>query len=119
LLSGPVVHGEARGRTIGFPTANVAQREELSPAAGVYAVRVTLPDGRSLPGVMNIGTRPTVGGRARSVEVHLLDFAGDLYGQVLHVALVARVRDERRFDSLAALREQIGADVAVARTCLG
>ncbi len=117
-VSGPVVHGQARGRTIGFPTANVAQREELQPRAGVYAVRAQLPDGHTLAGVANLGTRPTVGGKDRSVEVHLFDFAGDLYGQELEVSLVAWLRGERRFGSLGELTAQIAADAASARARL-
>lgn len=117
-VSGPVVHGQARGRTIGFPTANVAQREELQPGAGVYAVRAQLPDGRTLAGVANLGTRPTVGGTDRSVEVHLFDYAGDLYGQELEVSLVAWLRAERRFGSLGELTAQIAADATAARARL-
>ena len=117
-VSGPVVHGQARGRTIGFPTANVAQREELQPGAGVYAVRALLPDGRTLAGVANLGTRPTVGGTDRSVEVHLFDYAGDLYGQELEVSLVAWLRAERRFGSLGELTAQIAADATAARARL-
>lgn len=117
-LSGVVVRGQARGRTLGFPTANVAQREELQPASGVYAVRVRLPEGQELPGVANLGTRPTVGGVDRSAEVHLFDFSGDLYGQELEVSLVARLREERRFASLDALTAQIARDAAAARARL-
>lgn len=117
-LSGPVVHGHARGRTIGFPTANVAQQEELQPATGVYAVRVGLADGRTLDGVANIGTRPTLGGDARSNEVHLFDFEGDLYGQSLTVSLISRLRDEQRFASVPELVDQIRRDAEAARLIL-
>lgn len=117
VLTGEVVHGFARGRTIGFPTANVAAEEELIPAHGVYAVRVEL-DGTVRPGVCNIGVRPTFDGEKVSVEVHLLDFAGDLYGRRLEVQLIARLREERRFDGLDALVAQITADAADARARL-
>ncbi len=117
-FSGPVVSGQARGRTIGFPTANVAQREEMVAAAGVYAIRATLPDGRVIPGVANLGTRPTVGGTERSAEAHLFDFDADLYGQVLEISLVARLRDERAFASIAELTNQIRLDAAAARARL-
>lgn len=117
-LSGPVVHGHARGRTIGFPTANVAQQEELQPATGVYAVRVGLADGRTLDGVANIGTRPTLGGGARSNEVHLFHFEGDLYGQSLTVSLISRLRDEQRFASVPELVDQIRRDAEAARLIL-
>jgi riboflavin kinase/FMN adenylyltransferase len=114
-LQGTVVLGDQRGRTLGFPTANLELPAwRLVPANGVYAVR---SDGRA--GVMNIGVRPTVDGRRRVVEVHLLDWAGDLYGQLLTVELVARLRDEQRFPSLEALVAQIGEDVQAARAALG
>jgi riboflavin kinase/FMN adenylyltransferase len=114
-LQGTVVLGDQRGRTLGFPTANLEPpAERLIPGDGVYAARV---DGR--PAVMNIGVRPTVGGTRRVVEVHLLDWSGDLYGQRLTVELIARLREERRFPSLEALVAQIRADVAAARELLG
>jgi riboflavin kinase/FMN adenylyltransferase len=114
-LAGTVVHGDHRGRTIGVPTANLdVPPERLVPAHGVYAVRA---DGK--PGVMNVGTRPTVDGTRRTIEVHLLDWEGDLYGRELRVELVERLRDEQRFASLDALVEQIGLDAQAARRALG
>lgn len=118
-LSGPVVHGDERGRTIGFPTANV-DAAEMPPADGVYKTRVDEigPDGRAqrlADGVTNVGVRPTVGGGRRTVETHLLDFQRDLYGATLRVHLVARLRGEQRFGSLDALKTQIARDVAAAR----
>ncbi len=116
-LSGPVVRGDQRGRTIGFPTANVAPVAEMLPPDGVYAVRVER-EGAGGPlgaGVTNIGVRPTVGGGARTVETHLLDFAGDLYGATLRLRLVARVRDERRFADVDQLKAQIARDCVWAR----
>jgi riboflavin kinase/FMN adenylyltransferase len=117
-LVGTVVQGDQRGRTIGFPTANLLLRTELLPANGVYAVRVRVDGTAPRPGVMNLGTRPTVDGTRLSPEVHLLDFQGDLYGRELAVELVARLRDEVRFASLDALVTQIRLDAAQARTLL-
>ncbi|MBS7811070.1 riboflavin biosynthesis protein RibF [Roseococcus pinisoli] len=119
-IVGPVTHGDARGRTIGFPTANVPLGRHLEAARGVYAVRATLPDGRVVDGVANLGRRPTLGGDPISrLEAHLFDFAEDLYGQELSVALVHFIREERRFASFDELRSQIVADAAEARRVLG
>ncbi len=117
-VSGPVVHGDARGRTLGFPTANIALEEEIRPSPGVYAVRARLVDGRSVPGVANLGFRPTVAGSRYAVEAHLFDFAEDLYGQPIELALVAHLREERRFPSLETLVAQIREDAAAARRVL-
>ncbi len=115
---GQVVRGDARGRDLGFPTANVVPETPLSPAAGVYAVRVDVGDGVWRDGVANHGVRPTVGVGAAPLEVHLFADPGDLYGRTLRVALVARLRGERRFPDLDALRAQIAQDVAAARDAL-
>lgn len=115
---GTVVPGDGRGRTIGFPTANVAARTPLLPAHGVYAVRLVV-DGETLPAVMNYGSRPTFGGGAPTFEVHALDRSIDLYGKDVGVDLIARVRDERRFAGVEALVAQIHEDVAAARSLLG
>jgi riboflavin kinase/FMN adenylyltransferase len=118
-IRGVVEHGDARGRTIGFPTANVPLGRHLEPARGVYAVSVSLRDGRHLHGVANIGRRPTVNEQTASLlEVHLFDFAGELYGREIDVSLLAFLRPERRFVGLDALRAQIKADVAEARRVL-
>jgi riboflavin kinase/FMN adenylyltransferase len=118
-LDGPVVHGDGRGRTLGFPTANVASPGELQPAAGVYAVRARVEGaGPWLDGVANLGIRPTFGGVEPSLEVHLLDAARDLYGQVMRVQFLARLRPERRFASVDELRVQIGRDAQAAREAL-
>ncbi len=118
-ITGVVAHGDKRGRTIGFPTANVALGAHLEPARGVYAVRATLADGRTVPGVANIGRRPTVAeGSISRLEVHLFDFDGDLYGQEITVLLHEFLRAERKFDSFDALRAQIVADAAHARASL-
>lgn len=117
-LSGVVAHGDARGRTIGFPTANIALGEHLEPARGVYAVSTAI-DGRVVTGVANIGQRPTVAeGAISRLEAHWFDFEGDLYGRTLTVALHSFLRAERKFDGLDALRAQISTDAAEARSAL-
>lgn len=119
-LRGTVVHGEKRGRTIGFPTANVQLEDRyVVPAKGVYAVRVFYQD-EVLHGVMNVGVKPTFheGVTAPSFEVHLFDFAGDIYGQELKVELVSFIRPERKFDSIDALIAQIGEDANTAKSLL-
>jgi riboflavin kinase/FMN adenylyltransferase len=119
VVEGPVVAGDGRGRTLGIPTANVAPRNETLPAVGVYAAWAW-PEGRSpgLAAVVNVGRRPTFGGGAVSVEAHLLDFAGDLYGAALAVAFEARLRGERTFDGPDALVARIREDIASARARL-
>lgn len=117
-VRGEVRHGDKRGRTIGFPTANVPLGRHLEPARGVYAVTVRLPDGAAVPGVANVGLRPTVGGTESRVEAHLFDFNADLYGQDVSVALRAYIRAERKFESFEALKAQIALDAAAARTML-
>ena len=116
LLSGKVVQGERIGRTIGFPTANLqVPADKYLPRTGVYSVRVYGNNLSPQLGVMNIGNRPTVGGQSLSVEVHLLDWSGDLYGQLLTVSLKKFVRPEQKFDSLDQLKEQIVKDCDTAR----
>lgn len=118
-IAGEVLHGDKRGRTIGFPTANVALGTLLQPARGVYAVTVRLADGAVVPGVANIGQRPTVANTSESrLEAHLFDFAGDLYGQTVEVALHAYLRGEQRFSGLDALKAQIVLDASQARSLL-
>jgi riboflavin kinase/FMN adenylyltransferase len=118
-VRGEVAHGDKRGRTIGFPTANIALGRHLEPARGVYAVSVRLPDGAQAAGVANIGRRPTVNdGLESRVEVNIFDFAGDLYGAELTVSLHAFLRAERRFSGLDELRAQIAADASQARQVL-
>ncbi|MGE9551012.1 bifunctional riboflavin kinase/FAD synthetase [Erwinia amylovora] len=118
-ISGRVVHGDALGRTIGFPTANLPLKRYVSPVKGVYAVEVHGIDDKPLPGVANIGTRPTVAGMRQQLEVHLLDVAMDLYGRHIDVVLREKIRNEQRFASLDALKEQIAKDVVTARTFFG
>jgi riboflavin kinase / FMN adenylyltransferase len=115
-IVGTVVNGQEIGRSIGFPTANLKYpAEKFLPRQGVYCVRVDIPGASQLPGVMNIGKRPTVDGVNTTVEVHLLDWDGNLYGQQLIVYLHHFVRSEQKFPSLAALTEQIQADCDTAR----
>ncbi|MGC9270569.1 bifunctional riboflavin kinase/FAD synthetase [Acidiphilium sp.] len=119
VIRGVVAHGDARGRTIGFPTANIALGRHLEPARGVYAVTAALADGAVVKGVANIGRRPTVAeGAIARLEVHLFDFAADLYGQEMAVSLQHFLRDERKFESFEALRQQIARDAEHARRLL-
>jgi riboflavin kinase/FMN adenylyltransferase len=118
-IRGTVVDGDKRGRTIGFPTANLQTDAQLLPANGVYAVRARVDNGPWQDGVANLGERPTFDGRRYLIEVHLLDFSGDLYGRELEVGFFARLRSEQRFDGPDALAAQIRADVAAARVALG
>lgn len=123
-FDGLVVDGQKRGRTIGFPTANLAEVEVMLPTDGVYAVLARVLDDHGRPsspcvgGMMNLGTRPTFGA-GRAIEVHLFDWEGDLYGRRLRVGLVARLRDERRFDGVDALVAQLHEDARHARARLG
>ena len=114
---GEVVHGDARGRTIGFPTANVALQNGALPPTAVYAVEAVV-DGETFAAVANLGTRPTFGDGDNSLEVHLLDFDGDLYGRELEVTFRQMLREERRFDGVDELKAQIIRDVDAARACL-
>jgi len=120
-IEGAVEMGDQRGRTIGFPTANVALGEHLRPRFGVYAVRA-LVDGKNgsewRDAVANLGRRPTFGKLQENFEVHLFDFSGDLYGQTLRVALVDFIRPEMKFSGLDQLKAQIAADGAAARKIL-
>jgi len=117
-IRGEVMHGDARGRTIGFPTANIYLKQHVEPARGVYAVTARLPDGAEVKGVANIGLRPTVGGAESRLEAHLFDFVGDLYGAELTVALRFFLREEKKFENFDALKAQIAADAVQARTML-
>jgi riboflavin kinase/FMN adenylyltransferase len=116
-LSGKVEHGDARGRTIGFPTANLGGVAEMLPSHGVYAVHVVRGAGTH-GGVMNVGVRPTVDGLSLRIEAHLFDFDADLYGETLRVDLVARLRGEQKFAGVAELKAQIAKDAEAARKAL-
>jgi riboflavin kinase/FMN adenylyltransferase len=117
-IRGPVQHGDKLGRTIGYPTANVALGGYLRPAYGVYAVRARLADGRMVDGAANLGIRPQFDPPKELLEPHFFDFSGDLYGQVIDVELVEYIRPEAKFDSLDAMVAQIDADCAEARRIL-
>ncbi|MDE1189649.1 MAG: bifunctional riboflavin kinase/FAD synthetase [Pantoea sp.] len=118
-ISGRVVHGDALGRTIGFPTANLPLRRTVTPVKGVFAVEVLGLGDEPIPGVANIGTRPTVKGLRQQLEVHLLDTNMNLYGRHIEVVLRHKIRSEQRFASLDALKEQIAKDVVTARQFFG
>jgi riboflavin kinase/FMN adenylyltransferase len=111
VLSGVVIQGYQRGRTIGVPTANLNITDQLVPNDGVYAARCTIA-GKTHPVALSIGTLPTFGpDRRRQVEAHLLDFAGDLYGQTLEVEVLDWIREQRKFDGLESLKRAIARDV--------
>ena len=117
FLHGSVVHGRERGRTIGFPTANIASETECTPPDGVYATRVVLDDG-AWGSITNIGMRPTFAEAARSIEAHIFDFDRDIYDQRVKLELIERIRRERKFDSADALKHQIALDLSKAREIL-
>jgi riboflavin kinase/FMN adenylyltransferase len=115
-IDGTVTHGDGRGRTLGFPTANLASANELLPPHGVYATTTMMSDGVVRRSVTNVGIRPTVDASGRTtVETHVFNFDRDLYDQRVRVGFVQRLRDERAFESVDALRSQIDADCARAR----
>ena len=118
-VAGTVVEGRKLGRTIGFPTANLATGDAQLPPDGVWAVQVFLSGNRTLAGVANLGHRPTVNGDARLLEVHLLDFLEDLYGESIEVRFQKHLRPEAKFHSIDALRAQIQRDAEEARQVLG
>ena len=125
-IAGLVAQGDQRGRTIGFPTANIEMKNQLHPAFGVYAITACLfdPDGANsnegvcYDGVANIGIRPTVNNRGVLAEAHLFDFNDDIYGQRIEIALKGYVRAEMKFENLAALKDQIGKDTQTAKEIL-
>jgi len=117
LMSGEVMHGDKRGRELGYPTANLVPREGyVTPGHGVYACRATTAEGRTYAAATNVGVRPMfVTGRGELIEAFLLDFDGDLYGSQLRVEFLKRLRGEKRFESVDALIEQMARDVEEAR----
>lgn len=120
-IDGIVAHGHQRGRTIGFPTANLALGELLEPALGVYAVRCGIGEGAGLQwynAIANLGRRPTVDGETLLLETHVFDFEGDLYDKPMRVRLLDFIRPERKFDSFQLLRDQIAKDCDTARAIL-
>jgi riboflavin kinase/FMN adenylyltransferase len=118
-MRGRVVRGERLGRQLGFPTANLRLARRRPPLDGIFAVRVHgIETGRALGAVASLGTRPTVGGREPLLEVHVFDYAGELYGRELEVEFVARLRDELHFGHVEAMVEQMHRDAAMARALL-
>jgi len=129
-VRGRVIEGDRRGRTLGFPTANLESENEILPAAGVYAGRLRFLDegepkrGAELAAVTNVGVRPTFAGsdpksaNRMQTEAHLLDFEGDVYGRRVEISFTGHLRPEQRFSGPEALREQIAADIGEARRLL-
>ncbi len=118
-IEGVVEPGAKLGRQLGYPTANLRLGNYLRPAYGIYAVTARLPDGRVVQGAANLGIRPTIAGEpVELLEPYFFDFSGDLYGQTIEVALIDYIRPEAKFDSLDALKVQMAADCATARTML-
>jgi len=114
-MCGRVAHGDKRGRTIGFPTANIHLHRQKTPVKGVFAVEMFGIKGEPIAGVANVGTRPTVDGTRSLLEIHLFDFAEEIYGEYVHVEFVHKLRDEVKFDSFDELRKQIDMDAEQAR----
>jgi riboflavin kinase / FMN adenylyltransferase len=117
-MLGQVIHGNELGRTLGFPTANLRLMRRKSPVYGILAVLVRGIGEGTMPAVASLGTRPTVGGKEVLLEVHVFDFAGDLYGREIEVEFVAKLRDEVKFDSLDSMMVQMKIDAANAREVL-
>lgn len=118
-MAGRVRRGAQLGRTLGFPTANLALHRKVVPLWGVFAVRVSGAGLADHPAVVSLGTRPTINGTEPLLEVHVFDFDGDLYGRYLDVDFILRLRDERRFETIDALVAQMHRDAAAARVALG
>lgn len=116
-ITGVVVKGDGRGKTIGYPTANIAAKHEIVPANGVYAVRVLVRE-RLYDGIVNIGVRPTFGSDRRTIEAHIFDFDEDIYGEEMTVSFYGKIREEMKFSSAAELRERIAEDIRTARMIL-
>ncbi|MFQ5564420.1 MAG: bifunctional riboflavin kinase/FAD synthetase [Parvularculaceae bacterium] len=116
-VRGRVEEGQKLGRTLGFPTANLTVGPLIEPRRGVYAARATLR-GKAYDGVANFGRRPTVGEGAPLLEIYLFDFDGEFYGEIIDIALIDFIREERKFDTLDALKAQIAADCETARAML-
>ncbi len=114
-MSGRVARGDRRGRTLGFPTANIHLHRKATPVQGVFAVEFYGAEPEPLHGVANVGTRPTVDGTCSLLEVHLLDYDRDLYGRHVHIDFLQKLRSEKKFTSVEQLRAQIARDVAAAR----
>jgi riboflavin kinase/FMN adenylyltransferase len=118
-IEGEVLRGFARGRALGIPTANIALGEYVRPHFGVYAVRVDVGDGAARPGVANIGITPTIGALSEPIlEAHIFDFDADLYGRTIEVALIAFLREERKYASVEEMMPQVAEDIRQARALL-
>jgi len=115
-MSGRVIHGDEKGRTIGFPTANIPIKRITSPINGVFAVKISIENGSEKFGVANIGHRPTVNGTRTQLEVYIFDFAQNIYGKHLKVSFYEKLRNEMKFDSFDALKNQIQQDAENAKT---
>ena len=118
-MSGRVAHGNKRGRSIGYPTANIHLHRHTTPIMGVYAVEMFGIEGEPLAGVANVGNRPTVDGTRSLLEVHLFDFSAEIYGCYVHVNFLHKIRDEMKFESFQQLQQQIMADAEQARQWFG
>jgi len=118
IICGRVAHGDKRGRTIGFPTANIKLHRHATPLSGVYAVTLSGINDEPIAGVANIGKRPTVDGEHLQLEVHLFNFDKSIYGEQVCVEFKHKLRDEKRFDSFELLKEQIIKDSEQAKTLL-
>ena len=118
FVTGTVTHGDRRGRELGYPTANIGLTSPIDLSHGIYAVSVRTPGSPIRPGVASYGVRPMFGGTTAVLEVHLFDFAGDLYGSDIAVFFHAKLRDEEKFPSMAALVRQMDVDSANAKTIL-
>lgn len=118
-ISGRVIHGDEKGRTIGFPTANIPVKRRNCAVNGVFAVNITMDDGSEYHGVANIGHRPTVGGTRTQLEVHIFQFSQEIYGKFLEVTFCKKIRDEKKFDSFEALKKQIEQDSKSAQEYFG
>jgi len=117
FLDGVVIEGDQRGRTLGFPTANLETTNQLLPAYGIYAT-IAIVDGVYHPAVTSVGIRPPIGDNKLTIETFLLDFSGDLYGKAMRLAFISRLRDEMKFDSLPDLTAQMTKDADEARRLL-
>ena len=117
-MSGRVAHGDKRGRTIGFPTANLHLHRKKSPLQGVFAVEMLGIEDKPVAGIANVGTRPTVDGSKTLLEVHLFDYNADLYGRYVHVNFLHKIRNEMKFESFEQLQQQIKQDAQQAREWL-
>ncbi len=114
IVRGVVVRGRSLGHKLGFPTANIVVDQTLSADNGVYRAVVTLKD-LQYRGVANLGVKPTVGGSARGLEVYILEFEGDIYGETIEVELLEKIRDERHFNTLEELRCQVLQDIKIVK----